>query len=156
MATGKFYSSIIDGVEFQAVMSGDGPYITKRPLGNGVAIGQCTSIRFLQEPEFYCRNRRPHWAVVKYGNQERIDLSDLSARGRKRLSKEFGVPIGDSNPMPVMLDLFYKSAAFQGLCEWAQKHPGLFSRYSGFCNYLYDWPDKTTAVLQKAKATTKP
>jgi hypothetical protein len=113
MATRKFYSAIIEGVEFSGIRSVEGPYVAAQPPGGGVALGRCTGICFLEQPGFDSRNRQPHWAVVKYGDQERIDLSALSQNGRKQLSQEFGIPICETGSYGAEDEFFCSSAAFK-------------------------------------------
>jgi hypothetical protein len=147
MATRRFHSAVIEGMEFYAIMSVEGPYVATEPPGGGVALGRSTSICFLETPGSNSRNRQPHWAVVKYGDQERIDLSRLSPDGRKQLSQEFGIPICEISSYEAKDEFFRSSAAFRGLCEWARSHPRLYTQYSPHQNYLPGWPKMVAEAL---------
>jgi len=147
MATRRFYRVVIEGMEFYGIISVDGPYVATQPPGRGVALGRCTSICFLEQPGFDSRNRQPHWAVVKYRNEERIDLSPQSSNARKQLSQEFGIPICEVGSYLTENEFFCSSAAFRGLCEWAKNHPRLYTEYSRHQNYLPDWPKMVAEAL---------
>jgi hypothetical protein len=140
----EFYRSEIEGILFTAVLSADGPYIMRMEKGGycngGVAMGHCTSIRYI-DPSSPCLfdADKTGWWVVKYNNQPRISLEDLSEQGRQKVSRCFGIPM--SNPMTGRsemhgVDSFLQSDAFNGLCEWTKKHPRLAKNYETCQDYM--------------------
>ena len=151
MTAKKFHSIAIEGIEFHAFLSADGPYIASDTLACGVALGHCTSICFLEQSGPVSRNQQTHWALVKYRNQERMDLSGLSERGRKRLADEFGIPIRGVTSED---EFFSSSDAFRGLCEWARRHPRLFAKFSGFQSYIPGWHDMVAEALNTTAVVT--
>jgi hypothetical protein len=101
---------------------------------------------------------RQQWSVCKYGSGEpRFPADDLSPSQRRALAYEFGLhfPLahGEASFDPLaQLDLerevefllFYRSPAFQGLCEWVAAHPRMAKACPPSNHHLGDWLDAAT------------
>ena len=128
---------------FTAVLSSDGPYILGKTKGGhdceGVALGHCASIQFMDPYGDLFDPKMSGWWVVKYDRQPTISLEMLSKQGRRKLSRRFGIPLQEPpNRMTDQesLKLFRDSDAFKGLCEWTRKHPRIARRYENCRNYM--------------------
>lgn len=136
-----FIDVTIEGHRFQAGVA-DELFIQLKSKFGRQEIGHCdlgtASIAF---PETSRLNPgEKHWSVCKYENQRRIDLSDLSDAGRRRLAFEFGLPIlaNELNLRWSIPTHFYASKAYAALVIWTKKHPGEARSY-GRGDYLGHW-----------------
>ena len=145
-ATDRFFEKEYEGRRLAAVISADGPYILDIDGHEGVALGASSNA--------YCKKggvfgaSKEGWWVTKYRNQPRINLVSLSKSAREELAADFGLQIL-SEKFEKDSNRFGSSAAFQGLCEWAMKHPRLYKRSQQFQEYL---PWVAMVEEQKTKA----
>lgn len=143
-----YYDVTIEGSRFQAVVASD-PYITRKDRGDWCQLG-VASIQEAGGPG--SQNDFKKWMVCKYSASEgRIDISQLSAAGRRALSITFGIPIGVTREFHESY-AFYASSAFDGLVEWAKRRPRKFKAEVGISNYVGDWKTCVNACITEKKA----
>ena len=156
MASSTFYQTVIGGVSFQGLMSGDGPAIALAS-GRSAPLGRATSIRFVSderevaemipasartlEVETLREVGEKSWWVVKYLTEPKIDLSGLSDADRRQLAREFGIAIGDDYE-DQREALFFGSPAFRGLLRWVHEHPKQARKCSTRDGYLNGWYER--------------
>lgn len=137
-----FIDVTIEGYRLQGAIS-TAPYVKLKARDDGWAVGDCAlgvaSIAFVDESIYRVEGERK-WAVCKYENQPRIDLSSLSDAGRRRVALEFGLPILglESGIILGHPAYFYASKAYLALVEWAVKHPRKIKHFRGN-SYLGQW-----------------
>ena len=124
-----FFSTTICGQQFHGVLGKSGPYISGQ---NDVAsLGVC-SIIFSNEQSptgFY---------LAKYGDswQTNIHLKGFTEKDVDIFSAEFGIPKGH---IPEEHN-FYRSPAFDALCDWVSNNPKFSKRIARQdAPYLPDW-----------------
>lgn len=140
-----FLDMTIEGHQFQAIVA-DEPFIQLKSKHGKTEHGHCdlgtASIAFAQNIR-HCHGEK-QWSICKHETQSRIDISDLSDAGRRRLALEFGLPIESYdryNHYNISFDIptyFYASEAFTALVCWAKKHPRIIQQY-GRGEYLGYW-----------------
>ena len=134
-----FYTCQIGGLNFEGLLSADGPYVaTVRPrwgIEDGVALGE-TSLRYLPEnPRDLHRDRTEGWYIVKYHSERRVWLPGFGQAELDQLGRSFGLlPYGGDVYGP-----FFESAAFAGLVEWVASHPRLAKALADRDDYLPRW-----------------
>ena len=146
-----FHRARIGGLEFEALMSVDGPYLAVgrhdgRRYEGGVALG----VRHLhwfgsEEPGWMARPRGKGWHLVKYSEEVRAYLPGFGAKAVQRLQEAFG-PLTDAELEGWCGEpAFYASRAWAGLVQWAAAHPRLARRYAQGQAYLL-WYDRARAA----------
>lgn len=155
MPNTRFYTLDLDGRKFFGEVSASGPVIVDE-RASWVALGVSSIIRMVNParkrvmlPEGGYQDSLidpvPRWWIVKYANEMRINIDELSDTARQRLSEAFGIPIRDSGiGARDFGKRFVESAACDGLREWAKAHPRLLKRYAGFDQYIASWGEKVT------------
>lgn len=150
--TDVFYGAQVGGLEFQALVSADGPYI-KCGL-DGVALVVST-IRYFT-PNTGRFGGVAGWYVVKYRDQARIHLPHFDKKAVETMCLEFGLchhdkalHIEPANPQTA----FYASQAWQGLVRWVKAHPRLAKRFGQYDSYLPGWYE--LALKQNAVGQAK-
>lgn len=144
MSNRTFYTTVIGGRQFEAVLSADGPYIS---CGiDGVALRSCTSIE-QRSPELDTVAGRHQvtpnsWWVAKYRTQPRISPNTLRQDERQQLAEEFGIRVGHEQSFG---EPFWESAAFRLLAAWVKKHPRAAANFGGYNAYLPGWHDAALA-----------
>lgn len=146
-----FYQTKIAGVNFEGIVSADGPYLSG-DLDGGVALG-VSGLRQFQPPPGTKPIGQPFgWWVVKYVDEARIFLRDFDDAAIRRLSDEFGlVMLNDENPYSsdrARQDYFFTAPAWDGLRQWVTKHPRLAKANAGCDPYLPQWYDRAIAEAQ--------
>lgn len=135
-----FIDVTIEGHRFQGAIN-SAPYVVLKSkngvwAGGGCDLGEA-SIAYVKADRF--KESKNHWAVCKYENQPRIDLTDLSSAGRRTLATEFGLPI--LTPDIILGEgklFFYGSKAYAALVAWAKAHPRKIKQFREN-SYLGHW-----------------
>lgn len=152
MRAGAFHQTVVSGLRFEGVPSGDGPYLSAtvaasgQPAG-GVALGVSRVRRF--QPEPYGRRSAPlGWWIVKYTDEARVFLDGFTPGDVERLRAEFGLaPIEGRAASDDSVAGFYRSRAWAGLVRWVGEHPRAAKRVARFDAYLPGWYDLARASL---------
>lgn len=151
MRNRTFYSMSIHGLEFQGVISADGPYIACDDARvGGVALGVCGFRKF--RPDYQRNPKGLHgWWLVKYESEARLNLTDFSDSDVRRLSDAFGIVLlHEDHPHvtnSVRQNYFFTSPAWEALRGWSQRHPRLASQHARNDMYLPRWYEKAVASL---------
>lgn len=156
MGSSTFYETVIGGVAFQGLMSGEGPAIAVSS-GQCAPLGGAISIRLVSEKQEVAERipasagmlevetlrevGESAWWVVKYRTQPRINLRELSDANRRQLASEFGIDL-DGDQEDARATLFFSSPAFHGLVRWVQKHPAQARQCSRWDAYLSGWYER--------------
>lgn len=121
MSNRVFHTATIGGLEFQALMASDGPYLAcAKPLG-GVSLGVCQIRHF--EPDYHIAGPKG-WYVVKYDSESSIDIHHFSEQQALELANEFGINMWDFRKFGNHSEAaFYQGKAWEGLKEWVKSHP---------------------------------
>lgn len=137
----------IEGMRFQAAVSGWdlivlGGWAGDEELESWVQYG----------PSVIAVSGRGDWGVCKYGDQLRIGLGGLSARGLRRLAVEMGLVFnytckdatgGQWLSAPDEVEAFLSSKAFAGAVEWAKAHPRKIAKLAKAGSvYMGDWAEQ--------------
>lgn len=139
MGNRTFHKATIGGLDFEGILSADGPYILRMGVvADGVALGFCCSLRKFQPDSPYGRNQPDGWWLVKYGDQAHAFLPDFTDEAAEALAKEFGIAIWGKNRED-REDAFYASPSFQSLRVWVKRWPGLAKRFARYQTYLPGW-----------------
>src|SRR5476649_130919 len=106
MSNTRFYTLDLQGRKFFGEVSGSGPVIVDE-RGAWVAIGVCSIVKLVNPAKK--RVMLPdgghadslidpvsRWWVVKYTQQMRVNIDDLSDAERQQLSEAFGIPIREN------------------------------------------------------------
>jgi hypothetical protein len=142
-----FHNESVRGLEFQGLISADGPYITCKSRSGGVALGVC-GLRKFAPVDPMNRPRNQGWWLVKYDNEPRLDLTDFSDSDVKQLSEAFGIALLPPHLLvaqQVRRDYFFKSRAGEALFAWVRAHPRLASQHARYDAYLPGWHSEAVA-----------
>lgn len=155
MSKDAFHKTVVGGIRFEGVLSGDGPYVSAFAAASGqsiggVALGASSLRRFTPEPI----GRRPlptGWYIVKYTDEARVFLAGFTPQDVERLQAEFGlVPLDGRHDHRTPIRGFYASRAWCGLVRWVGEHPRRTARMSGCDTYLPGWHDLAKTALAAA------
>ncbi len=152
MSNTRFYTLVIEDCSFYGEVSASGPVIVNEN-GAWVALGVCSIVQ--QVDPAMCRrlldggghedsliDPTPRWWIVKYADELRINIDNLSDTARQRISDQFGIPIRDTGiGIGDFGKRFIESDAAKGLREWAKKHPRLLKRYGVHDDYIRRWSE---------------
>lgn len=143
-----FHAAQIRELAFTGLVTVDGPYITCDSRYGGVALGVCGLRKFLPD-NWDGRKRQEGWWLVKYDDQPKTDLTDLTDVEVAQLSDEFGIvlldPCGDASEL-VRQNYFFSSPAWEALCCWCRAHPRLAKQMSANEHYLPGWYPRSLEV----------
>ena len=151
-----FHHVRIGGLDFEALLSADGPAIVVRgpdrryegwaPLG----VSHLCWLRREADPGF-ARPRETGWHLVKYSPSEaRAYLPGLGPQELERLREEFGL-LTDAEPGRPD-EAFYASRAWAALVQWAAAHPKLARCYAHYQAYLPGWYPRAQAEAARPRA----
>lgn len=144
-----FHSAEIGGIQFQALVSADGPYIQSSPFER-VAIGPSSICEIRAGDQHLERGQLPGWWVVKYENQPRIYLPNFDVEKATALSKEFGIPFALHSGRLSERASFDTSPACASLVQWVGKHPRLAQQYGGSNPYMAGLNERAKQVKKTA------
>lgn len=126
-----FADVTIENHHFRGLVTQNGPCLWgKTRYGGNCALG-VASIQYREAWGWddHDKSSERFWQVCKHHNQTRIDVSELTDRGRRALAFQFGIPLLDivineidDYVRPEGL-AFYVSPAFDALVAWARTHP---------------------------------
>ncbi|MBA9888347.1 hypothetical protein D7S82_15900 [Ralstonia pickettii] len=137
-------------MEFQGLISADGPYISCKNRSGGVALGVC-GLRKFAPVDYNNRSCQHGWWLVKYDSEARLDLTDFSDSDVKDLSEAFGIALLPPHLLvaqQVRQDFFFKSRAGEALFAWVRAHPRLASQHASYEAYLPGWHSKAVASIE--------
>lgn len=146
-----FHQVRLDGINFEGIISADGPYIASSTAG-GVALG-VSALRDFQPDALGSRRALPSgWWVVKYYGEARIFLPGFDHTAIRRLSDEFGlVHLIDGQTIPsdrIRQHYFFTSPAWDGLRQWTVKHPRIAKTKAACDAYLPHWHQRAMIEAQ--------
>ncbi|MBY6185384.1 hypothetical protein KUV89_01835 [Marinobacter hydrocarbonoclasticus] len=107
----RFFLLDTDGESFEGMVTSDGPHL-KSPIGESLAVGE--TYLGLDFP-----GHAGWWA---FDHRHQLALTSLSPNGIQTVIDAFGLPVRPNPLSPVPDTGFWKSPAFQGLCEWVRHH----------------------------------
>jgi len=129
-----FHRVTIDGVNLYGFANYEGPYIRSESI-DSVLIDKAVIVHHDGGDR-----KEKGWWISKYGNMFELEvfLGEMSAEGRARLVREFGIETHDySNPyIEDHHPNFKKTPACRALRAWARKHPALAKDCKGIQMYL--------------------
>lgn len=138
-----FHEVEIGGLVLKGVLSADGPCIVAQRQGErvgGVAMGNACSIEEDDDGQ---------WFVAKYGGERRIELAGFGQGDVLRLSREFGIVVGEYSAG--WDSSFYESPAVAGLRRYILSHPRIAEIYADRQQYLPGW---YTRLLRRVAPTS--
>ncbi|MBV8092598.1 MAG: hypothetical protein JO110_05085 [Acetobacteraceae bacterium] len=153
-----FHRARIGGLDFEALMSADGPAIVVRGHEGSryegwVPLG-VSRLRWFgsAEPGGRACPQGPGWHLVKYFEEVRAYLPGFGQAELRRLREEFGLLTDAELERWSGEPTFYSSRAWAGLVQWAAAHPWLARRYAQGQAYLL-WYDRAHEEAARAQVT---
>ena len=157
MRNPTFHRARIGGLQFEALLSADGPAVVVRGPGRRyegwVALGVSHPHWVGSEgPGWMAHPRGKGWHLVRYSEEVRAYLPGFGAKGLERLREAFGLLTDAELERWSGEPAFYSSRAWAGLVPWVAAHPWLARRYAQGQAYLL-WYDRAQGEAARARVT---
>ena len=150
-----FHRVRIGGLDFEALLSADGPAIVVRGPDRryeGWAPLGVSNLCWFGSKEAGGRAcpRGRGWHLVKYSNEVRAYLPGFGPQELERLREAFGLLTDAELGRPD--EAFYSSRAWAALVQWVTAHPKLARRHAHSQAHLPGWHERAQQAARARKA----